>query len=75
MDGIHSSVIGQGIIAHAFLKALKGNGSAPDQVEINWDRVKKDDTLRNDPLGILHDMVKVDQVIDLIKQAAAVFRP
>ncbi len=75
LDGIHPSVIGQGIIAHEFLKALKGNGSAPDQAEINWDRVKKDDTLWNDPLGILHDMVEVDQIIDFIKQAATVFRP
>ena len=75
LDGIHPSVIGQGVIAHEFLKAMKTNGSASDQANINWDRVKNEDELRNNPLGILHDMIEIDQAVDFITQAAAMIPP
>lgn len=71
LDGIHPTVIGQGIIAHEFLEAFKKNGSADSGASIDWSRVISDDALRNDPIAVLHDIVEVDQAIDFFVQAVS----
>ena len=71
LDGIHPTVIGQGIIASEFLKAFRENGSAPSGASIDWDRVINEDSLRQSPIAVLHDIVEVDQAIDFIVQAVS----
>ena len=71
LDGIHPTVIGQGIIASEFLKAFRENGSAPSVASIDWDRVINEDSLRQSPIAVLHDIVEVDQAIDFIVQAVS----
>ncbi|SBO43247.1 hypothetical protein [Cyanobium sp. NIES-981] len=68
LDGIHPTVIGQGVIASEFLKAFKQSGSSPDQAALDWDQIVRDDTLRQDPIAVLHDIVEVDQAIDFVVQ-------
>lgn len=71
LDGIHPTVIGQGIIASEFLKAFKEKGSASSGASIDWDRVINEDSLRKNPIAVLHDIVEVDQAIDFVVQAVS----
>lgn len=71
LDGIHPTVIGQGIIASEFLKSFQVHGSAGAQASIDWQRVIQDDTLRQDPIAVLHHIVEVDQAIDFLVQAVS----
>lgn len=71
LDGIHPTVIGQGIIASEFLKAFREHGSAPSGASIDWARVINEDSLRQSPIAVLHDIVEVDQAIDFIIQAVS----
>lgn len=71
LDGIHPTVIGQGIIASEFLKAFKQNGSATSGASIDWDGVINDDSLRQDPIAVLHDMIEVDEAIDFFVQVVS----
>lgn len=66
LDGIHPTVIGQGIIAHEFLKAMKDNGSAPASAALNWDAIIRDDELRSKPLSIVDSMINKWQAIDFL---------
>lgn len=71
LDGIHPTVIGQGIIAHEFLKAMKENGAASSGAALNWKSIISDDELRSDPLPIIDSMVNKWQAIDFIVNAIA----
>lgn len=71
LDGIHPTVIGQGIIASEFLKSFQDHGSADAQASIDWQRVIQDDTLRQDPIAVLHHIVEVDQAVDFLVQAVS----
>lgn len=71
LDGIHPTVIGQGIIAHEFLKAMKENGSASSSADLDWDMIISDDELRSKPLSIIDSMVNKWQAIDFLVNASA----
>lgn len=71
LDGIHPTVIGQGIIAHEFLKVMKDNGSASSSSNLDWKKIIGDDELRNDPLDIMYSMVNQWQAIDFLVNAIA----
>ena len=71
LDGIHPTVIGQGIIGHEFLKAMKENGAAPSDADLNWQSIISDDELRTNPLPIIDSMVNKWQAIDFIVNAIA----
>lgn len=68
LDGVHPTVIGQGVIAHEFLKAFKKHGSVANRAAIDWDRVIDEDSLRKDPIAVLHDIIEVDQAVDFFVQ-------
>lgn len=73
LDGIHPTVIGQGIIAWEFLKAMVANGSAPSGADLNWADIIKQDKLRQEPLAIFSSIVNKWQAIDFIMNALSVF--
>ncbi len=73
LDGIHPTVIGQGVIAWEFLKAMIANNSAPPDAALNWAQIIADDKLRQDPLAIVSSVVDKWQAIDFIMNALSVF--
>jgi hypothetical protein len=71
LDGIHPSAIGQGLIAHEFLKVMQKVGVAGcDPDNLNWKQIFANDTLYNSPIpimGELYDNKKLAEfVIDRI---------
>jgi hypothetical protein len=73
LDGIHPTVIGQGIIASEFLKSMIANGSAPSEAALNWTTIIKDDKLRQEPLKIINSLVNKWQAIDFIVNVVSAF--
>ena len=73
LDGIHPTVIGQGIIASEFLKSMIANGSAPSEAALNWAAIIKDDKLRQEPLKIINSLVNKWQAIDFIVNVVSAF--
>ncbi len=69
LDGIHPTVIGQGIIAHEFLKVMKKTGAAPESTALGWDEIINNDQLRKDPLPIINSIINKWQAIDFIMNA------
>jgi len=58
LDGVHPSAIGQGIIAYEILKVMKMAGSyqGDPEKDINWNRIFKNDSLYNQPIGLLEEI-------------------
>lgn len=51
LDGVHPSVIGQGLIAHEFLKIInKVRGS---KFEVDWDNIYENDALYTNPIRMM----------------------
>lgn len=71
LDGIHPTVIGQGLIAWEFLKAFKQHGSSDPNAAINWQMILEQDDLRNKPISVIHDLVEKDEMIDFLVQAVS----
>ncbi|MCP9829346.1 hypothetical protein KBZ19_12715 [Synechococcus sp. L2F] len=71
LDGVHPTVIGQGIIAWEFLKAFQANGSAPASAAIDWPEILKQDELYSKPIRVLDDLIENDQVVDFFTQVMA----
>ncbi|NJM46433.1 MAG: hypothetical protein HC860_09835 [Alkalinema sp. RU_4_3] len=68
LDGIHPTAIGQGIIAHEFLKVMKDAGAVPD-AELNWDRIFSSDSLYTNPIALMHELYEHDLVANLLVKA------
>lgn len=71
LDGVHPTVIGQGIIAWEFLKAFQAHGSAPASAAIDWPEILKQDELYSNPIRVLEDLIENDQVVDFFTQVMA----
>lgn len=69
LDGIHPSVIGQGIIASEFLKAMKLAGCASPDCEIDWQQVILEDSLHQRPIRLMHEFYGKDWMIGLFTSA------
>jgi hypothetical protein len=59
LDGVHPTAIGQGIVAHEFLRVMKRAGVAVDG-SLNWPAIFKSDTLYCDPLSLMHELYNKD---------------
>lgn len=58
LDGVHPTAIGQALIAYEFLKVMAAAGSYKGKVTeaINWKKVFENDTLYNQPIGLLGEL-------------------
>ncbi len=65
LDGIHPTAIGQGIIAHEFLKVMASVGVVAD-AELNWGEVFASDSLYTDPIALMHELYEHDMIADLM---------
>ncbi|MEA5414229.1 hypothetical protein [Synechococcus sp. BA-132 BA5] len=71
LDGIHPTVIGQGLIAWEFLKAFQKHGSASADAFLNWDRIIKDDELYQNPIAVIRDIVENDEAVNFLVQVVS----
>ncbi|WP_437671958.1 hypothetical protein [Sorangium sp. So ce131] len=57
LDGVHPSVIGQGLLAHEFLKVMKEAGvQGADPNHLPWPRIVASDTLYQDPIPLMEEI-------------------
>jgi lysophospholipase L1-like esterase len=70
LDGVHPSAIGQGLIAHEFLKVMKQVGIVHEEVDLNWKQIFASDTLYNSPIPVMGELYEnkklAEFVIDVI---------
>ncbi|WP_017443645.1 hypothetical protein [Gayadomonas joobiniege] len=67
LDGVHPSVIGQGLIAHEFLSVMqKQNGSQYAPKNIDWPSIFAADSLRTQPIKLMHELYQHDKLIQLV---------
>lgn len=67
LDGVHPSAIGQGLIAYEFLKILtqvQGSGDS----ELPWDAIFASDRLYSEPITIMQELYKKDELAQYIIQ-------
>lgn len=63
LDGVHPSVIGQGLLAHEFLKVMKEagvDGADPDRLP--WPRIVASDTLYQDPIPLMEELYEHEEI-------------
>ncbi|CAN5216309.1 hypothetical protein BH18ACT10_BH18ACT10_11630 [soil metagenome] len=59
LDGVHPTAIGQGIVAHEFLKVMKKSGVTVDG-GLDWPAIIARDTLYSKPIRIMHELYNKD---------------
>ena len=65
LDGVHPSAIGQGIIAHVFIEAMKAAGVAVPH-SLDWDAIIASDTLRAQPIRLMHELYDNSRLAHLV---------
>jgi hypothetical protein len=71
LDGIHPTVIGQGLIAWEFLKAFQKHESASAGASLNWGRIIQEDELYQKPIAVIRDIIENDEAIDFLIQVVS----
>ena len=53
LDGVHPTVVGQGLLADLFLETMRKAGAAPADAALRWDTIVESDMLVTDPPALL----------------------
>lgn len=61
LDGIHPTAMGQGIVAHEFMKAMKAAGVGFG-AELDWKAIVESDTLRQQPISIMGELYRHERL-------------
>ncbi|MGH3149067.1 MAG: hypothetical protein ACRDTR_25070, partial [Rubrobacter sp.] len=61
LDGVHPTAIGQGIVAHEFLKVMKRSGVAVGG-DLDWPSIFASDTLYSSPIAVMHELYNKDRL-------------
>ena len=69
LDGVHPSAIGQGLVAHEFLKAMKQAGVVgADPDKLDWPAIFASDSLYSKPISLMQEIYQhEDLAIFLVK--------
>lgn len=59
LDGVHPTAIGQGIVAHEFLKVMAQAGVGVDE-NLDWPAIFASDDLYSDPIAVMHELYNKD---------------
>ena len=59
LDGVHPTAIGQGIVAHEFLKVMKRAGVALGG-SLDWPVIFESDALYSNPISLMHELYNKD---------------
>jgi hypothetical protein len=70
LDGVHPTAIGQGIIAHEFLKVMK-EASVPgaDPDKLPWPAIVASDTLYQDPIPLMEEVYEHEALAEVVVKA------
>lgn len=66
LDGIHPSAIGQGLIAHEFLKVMKQVGVVRQDVELDFQQIFASDTLYSNPITIMQELYENQRLAEFL---------
>ncbi|KPJ79102.1 MAG: hypothetical protein AMJ54_00075 [Deltaproteobacteria bacterium SG8_13] len=79
LDGVHPTVIGQGLVAYEFLKIMQqagvkdAGGRVVDPNGLDWAAIIEDDRLYNDPIGLMPEVYEHSDMMNLIRRLASVW--
>ena len=62
LDGVHPTAIGQGLIAHEFMKTMAAARPQTPFPALDWEKIYAKDTLYNDSLYLLSDLYRHDKL-------------
>lgn len=65
LDGVHPSAIGQGLLAHEFLKVMKQAGCRV-RTGLDWPRIRESDQLYSQPLDLVEELFQHHQLARLL---------
>lgn len=65
LDGAHPSAIGQGLIAHEFIKVMKEAGVVFRR-ELDWDGIFESDSLYQEPISMMQEMYRYSNLAQLM---------
>ena len=68
LDGVHPSAIGQGLLAHEFLTAMKNTGRQMVN-GLDWARVRNSDDLYSRPLDLVQELFQHRQLARILVRA------
>lgn len=68
LDGVHPSVIGQGLLAHEFLKVMQSAGRRVRQ-PLDWNRIMRLDDLFSRPVNLIQEIYQHDQLTRLLSRS------
>lgn len=75
LDGVHPSVIGQGLLAYEFLSAMHAhNDDRYDPNKLDWSAIFASDTLRTQPIKLMHELYQHDKLAQLIGEVCSWIR-
>ncbi len=73
LDGVHPSAIGQGLLAHEFLKVMRTAGVV-DTINLDWKAIFESDTLYSDPINIMNEIYEHSWLAEKILSLIRTFR-
>lgn len=68
LDGVHPSAIGQGLLAHEFLTAMKKAGRKMKN-GLDWAHIRKSDDLYSRPLDLVQELFQHRQLLRILVRA------
>jgi hypothetical protein len=74
LDGVHPSAIGQGLLAHEFLKVMKAAGVVDGGVSLDWKAIFESDALYSDPITIMQEIYEHSWLAEKILSLVRTFR-
>lgn len=78
LDGVHPSVIGQGLVAYELLKKMQeagvkdSGGQVADPNGLDWETIVDSDRLYRSPIGLMPEVYEHADMMNLIKMLATV---
>ena len=75
LDGVHPSAIGQGLIAHEFIKVMQEAGVAIlPFTDTEWDQIFATDTLYKKPITLMGELYEHERLADFILQTSKILK-
>ncbi len=75
LDGVHPSAIGQGLLAHEFLKGMKKAGVRVDTLnDDDWRAIFNTDDLYNKPISLMSELYEHDQLVEFVLRIIQLLR-
>lgn len=75
LDGVHPSAIGQGLLAHEFLKGMRAAGLNVDLLnDDDWRAIFDSDDLYNKPISLMSELYEHNELIEFLLRVISAFK-